>query len=315
MGSWFSRSTPEEKAADKADRAESRAIINKTRIGLHEALKTLKKTTAKEDYPVIQKIVQDMLNWLKAHPATNQDDINDYSTNTIQQNPLIQSIQIRKQWSDAFTYFQLITDNRMKEITKKNPELLASAQELLTPMVAYRDKLLSWFKNGQTTLLSQDYEDKAVEVKEDVSGESGKEDKFKVQAFFDNTKLHAEIVEKQVEDNKINTPRLIKKIVTITLTIILIVIFLWGAFLGAVYSTNLNIYRSFSFRVFYAIFGAIFWIIVVPYGWIYRKWWLGESLKLHGYIPLIDEPVENWSWIGKNFLFFFEKTQVVDMEG
>ena len=313
--SWGSKPTPEERAAIKADRAESREAINRTRNGLQAALKTIKKMTAKEDYPVIQKIAQDMLDWLKANPATNQDDINDYSTNMIQQNPLIQSMGIRKQWEDAFRFFAAFTDERIKTITKKNPNLLSTANEILAPMLAYRDTLLRWFNNGQKTLLPQEYEDKAVEIKEATSGESGKEDKFKLQVFFDDDKLKKEQAAQQLDNNKINIPRLIKKIITITMTIILIVLFLWGAFLGAVYSTNMNIYRSFSFRLFYAIYGAFFWIFVVSYGWIYKKWWLGEPLKLHGYIPLIDGPVEKWSWIGKNLFFFFEKTQVVDMEG
>jgi len=315
MSSYFSRQTSEEKAAERADRSASRNAINNTRNGIQFALTILKKHTAKEDYPVIQKLFKDMLDWLKANPATNQDDINDYSTNTIQQNPLIQSMGIRKQWEDAFTMFENFTTERIKYITKKNPKLLNNANEILAPMLTYRDALLSWFKNGQTRLLPQDYEDKMVEIREDTTGASGKEDKFKVQIFMDDNKLKEEQAAQQLDNNKINIPRLIKKIVVITMTIILIVIFLWGAFLGAVYSTNMNIYRSFNFRLFYAIYGAFFWIFVVSYGWIYKKWWLGEPLKLHGYIPLMDGPVEKWSWIGKNLFFFFEKTQVVDMEG
>jgi len=315
MSSLFSRQTPEEKAADRADRAASREAINNVKKTISNALTELKNVSAKEDYPIIQTLFKDGLDWLKAHPATNQDDINDYFANNVISNPLYQSVQIRKQWSDAFTYFQSVTDNRMNEIKEKNPELLASAQELLTPMVAYRDKLLSWFNNGQKKLLPQDYEDKAVEIKEDVAGESGKEDKFKVQVLLYNTKLRAEIIEKQVENNEINITRLINKIVYMTLTCILVVLVGWGAFLGASYATNLNSYRSFNFRVFYAIFGAFFWIFVVSYELIYKKWWRGEPLHMHGYIPLFDGPVESWSWIGKNLLFFFEKTQVVDMEG
>ena len=313
--SWGSKPTPEERAANKADRAASREAINNTRNGLHSALKIIKKTSAKEDYPVIQKIARDMLDWLKANPATNQDDINDYSTNMIQQNPLIQSMGIRKQWEDTFTMFEKITNLRIKYITEKHPELLASANELLTPMVAYRDTLLTWFKGGQLKFLPQDYEDKIVEIKEAVSGVDGKDDKFQTQIFMDDTKLQKEQIETTIEDNKINIPRLIKRIVSITGIIILVLLIGWGFFLGASYSTNLNIYRSFNFRVFYAIYGACFWLFVVPYEWIYKKWWLGEPLKMHGYIPLFDGPIENWSWIGQNVFSFLEKTTVVDMEG
>jgi hypothetical protein len=313
--SWGSKPTPEERAANKADRAASRDAINNTRKGIQDALKTLQKTTAKEDYSVIQKICQDMLDWLKANPATNQDDINDYSTNMIQQNPLIQSMGIRKQWADAFRFFAAFTDERMKTIAKKRPELLDTANGLLTPMLAYRDTLLTWFNNGQKTLLPQQYEDKADEIKEATSGESGKEDKFKLQVFFDDTKLQKEQIESTIEDNKINIPRLIKRIISITGIIILVIMIGWGFFLGASYSTNLNIYRSFNFRLFYAIYGACFWLFVVPYEWIYKKWWLGEPLKMHGYIPLFDGPIENWSWIGQNVFSFLEKTPIVDMEG
>jgi hypothetical protein len=233
----------------------------------------------------------------------------------IQQNPLIQSMNIRKQWEDAFRFFAAFTDERIKTIAKKRPELLDTANGLLKPMLAYRDTLLTWFKNGQKTLLPQQYEDKAVEIKEAMSGESGKEDKFKVQVFFDDEKLKKEQIEANIDNNTINIPRLIGKIFNITMIIVLCVIIGWGSFLGASYATNLNIYRPFTFRLFYAIYGAFFFLFVVPYELIYKKWWRGESLKMHGYIPLLEGPVTNWSWIGKNIFFFLEKKPIVDMEG
>jgi len=312
---WGSKPTPEERAADKADRAASRDAINRTRIGLQEAVKRIKVYSAKEDYPVIQKIIKDMLDWLKAHPDTNQDDINDYSTNTIQQNPLIQSMDVRWQWSNGFTIFDRVINERIKSIAKKQPKLVDTANQLLTPVLAYRDTLLTWFNNGQTKLLPQDYEDKAVEIKEAATGEDGKEDKFKIRIFMDDNLLKKEMIARNVDNNTINIKRLIGTIFKITFTIIVIVIICWGSFLGASYATNLNIYRSFAFRLFYAIYGALFFLWVVPYELIYKKWWLGESLKMHGYIPLFDGPVTNWSWIGKNIFFFLEKKPIVDMEG
>lgn len=312
--SWFSKPTAEERAADRADRAASRDAINTTRTSIQSILKDLKNTSAKEDYPVLQKMFKDMLDWLKAHPTTNQDDINDYTTNNIQLNPLYQSIQVRKQWSDLFDKFQTTTNDRMSYLKQSHPELLASAQELLTPMVAYRDQLFVWFMNGQMTLLPQDYEDKAVDVREAVLGNDGKGDLFKTQVFMDDTQLQAEVVTKQAEDNQINIPRLIGKIVKYVGIALLVLLLCWGGFLGASYSTNLNIYRSFEFRLYYAIYGALFWIFVVPYELIYRKWWLGEAaLQMHGYIPLIEGPLTHWSWIGKTFFFFLERKPMVNM--
>jgi len=312
--SWFSKPTAEERAADRADRAASRDAINTTRTSIQSILKDLKNTSAKEDYPVLQKMFKDMLDWLKAHPTTNQDDINDYTTNNIQLNPLYQSIQVRKQWSDLFDKFQTTTNDRMSYLKQSHPELLASAQELLTPMVAYRDQLFVWFMNGQMTLLPQDYEDKAVDVREAVLGNDGKGDLFKTQVFMNDTQLQAEVVTKQAEDNQINIPRLIGKIVKYVGIALLVLLLCWGGFLGASYSTNLNIYRSFEFRLYYAIYGALFWIFVVPYELIYRKWWLGEAaLQMHGYIPLIEGPLTQWSWIGKTFFFFLERKPMVNM--
>jgi len=306
--SWGSKPTPEERDADRVDRAASRDAINNARNAIQSALQNLKKESAKEDYPVLQKMFKDMLDWLKAHPTTNQYDINDYFDNNIKLNPLYQSVQVRKQWSNLFATFQTTTDARMTDLKKNHPELLASAQELLTPMVAYRDQLFAWFMKGQMTLLPQDYEDKATDVREAILGNDGKGDVFKTNVFRDDKQLRVEVVTKQVEDNQINITRLIGKIITYIGIALCILLFFWGGFLGASYSTNLNIYRSFEFRFFYAVYGALFWIIVVPYELLYKQWWLGEAvLPMHGYIPLFDGPMSRWSWIGQTFCFIFEK--------
>ena len=311
--SWGSKPTPEERTADRADRAASRDAINNARSAIQSALQNLKKQSAKEDYPVLQKMFKDMLDWLKANPTTNQYDINDYFDNNIKLNPLYQSVQVRKQWSDLFARFQTTTEARMTELKVGSPRLLASAQELLTPMVAYRDELLAWFTKGQMTLLPQDYEDKAIDVREAVLGNDGKGDVFKTKEFMDNKQLQVEVLTKQVEDNKINITRLIGTITKYLLIALLLVILCWGGFLGSCYSTNLNIYRSFEFRLYYAIYGALLWIFVVPYELVYRKWWLGEKAELHGYIPLVEGPITNWSWFGKTFFFFLEKKPMVTM--
>jgi cell fate (sporulation/competence/biofilm development) regulator YmcA (YheA/YmcA/DUF963 family) len=305
--SWGSKPTPEERAADKADRDASRNAINTAKTGINAALGLIKKESAKEDYPVLQKILKDMLDWLKANPKTNQDDINDYNENRINSNPLVQSFRIRKQWSDLFEYIQKTVDSRIKYLKEKHPELLASATEILTPALAYRDTILSWFNNGQTTYVPQDYEDKAVEIRAAVLGEDGKGDVFKINAFLDDKKLTKEVIEKHVEDNQIKIPRLLGKIAKYVGYSIVVVFILFGLLIGASYSTNLNYYRSFYFRLFYAVYGGIFFIPVILYEVIYKQWWLRQKFIMHGMIPLFDGPVEHWSWFGKNLFFFFER--------
>jgi hypothetical protein len=305
--SWGSKPTPEEREADKADRDASRNAINSSKTGINAALGLIKKESAKEDYPVLQKILKDMLDWLKANPKTNQDDINEYNENKINSNPLVLSFRIRKQWADLFEYIEKTANARIKYLKEKRPELLTSANEILKPALAYRDKILYWFTSGQTTYVPQDYEDKAVEIREAVLGDDGKGDVFKINAFLDDSKLKKEVIEKYVEDNQIKVPRLLGKIAKYVGYSIAIVLILFGLFVGASYSTNLNYYRSFAFRLFYAFYGAIFFIPVILYEVLYKQWWLRQKFVMHGYIPLIDGPVDKWSWIGKNIFFIFEK--------
>jgi hypothetical protein len=194
MGSWFSKETPEEKAANRADREASRAAINGARSAVNTILSNLKKEAAKEDYPILQKMFKDLLNWLKANPTVRSDDINDYYVNNIQLSPLNQSIEIRKQWEMGFTIFELVTNERLKTISIKHPELLSTAKALLAKMNTYRDSLLKWFREGREKFLAQDYLDKAVEMSETIRGEDGKQDVFGVEIFMDDEQLKKHIM-------------------------------------------------------------------------------------------------------------------------
>jgi hypothetical protein len=308
----FSSPTPEQKAAAAADRAASRGTIEDAKKTITTALNSLKVDSAKEDYEPAKKLYKDGLDWLKAHPTASPDDIKDYMTN-LTSAPLLQSLRFRGTYYMYLNIVQNQLDRRMKELEEKNPSLLPAAKELADPAIAYRDTIKSWLEQGRMTLLPDDYKDKTNEIQEKTIGLDGKEDHFQINAFFDNKQLQSIVVSKQAEENTINIPRLLGKIAKYLGIALLLVILCWGGFLGACYSTNLNLYRSFEFRLFYAIYGALFWIFVVPYELVYRKWWLGETAELHGYIPLVEGPLETWSWVGKTFFFFLERKPMVNM--
>jgi len=308
----FSSPTPEQKAAAVADRAASRGSIEDAKKTITRGLDTLKGESAKEDYEPAKKLYKDGLDWLKAHPTSSPDDIKDYMTN-LTSAPLLQSLRTRGLYYMYLNIFQENLDRRMKELEEKKSPLLPVAKELADPAIAYRDTIKSWLEKGQLTLLPDDYEDKAKEIKETMTGSNEKEDHFQIRAFLDDKQLQTIVVTKQAEDNQINIPRLIGTITKYLGIALLLVILCWGGFLGACYSTNLNIYRSFEFRLYYAIYGALFWIFVVPYELVYQKWWLGKKAELHGYIPLVEGPITNWSWVGKTFFFFLEKKPIVTM--
>jgi hypothetical protein len=56
--------------------------------------------------------------------------------------------------------------------------------------------------------------------------------------------------------------------------------------LGSSLAVNLNLYRNWAFRIFYAFYGAIFFALVIPYSLFYRWAWLGKKPKFYSLIPL-----------------------------
>jgi len=72
---------------------------------------------------------------------------------------------------------------------------------------------------------------------------------------------------------------------TITVAFILVILFVLG--MGASMAVNLNIYRSTPYRIFYAIYGFVFGLVVVPYVLLYRWWWKGKQPRYYGFIPII----------------------------
>ena len=82
----------------------------------------------------------------------------------------------------------------------------------------------------------------------------------------------------------------ILKIVGIALAVTAIVT---GCILGASLATNLNIYHSWPYRVLYAIYGFLFFFIVIPYVMLYRWWWKGNRPHYYGLIPIIPYKFDN----------------------
>ncbi len=69
-------------------------------------------------------------------------------------------------------------------------------------------------------------------------------------------------------------------------------IFSFGVF-GASLATNLNVYKPAAFRILYAIYGFLFFYIVIPYVLLYRWWWLGKRPRFYALIPLMGKRFDN----------------------
>ena len=64
--------------------------------------------------------------------------------------------------------------------------------------------------------------------------------------------------------------------------------------LGASLASNLNIYRDWPFRLLYAIYGGLFFFLVIPYTLFYRWAWLQKRPRFYALIPLFP-----YHWDGR----------------
>jgi len=81
--------------------------------------------------------------------------------------------------------------------------------------------------------------------------------------------------------------RMLMNAVNYTITVAFILVILFILCMGASMSVNLNIYRPVPYRIFYAIYGFIFGLVVVPYVLLYRWWWKGKQPHYYGFIPIV----------------------------
>lgn len=105
------------------------------------------------------------------------------------------------------------------------------------------------------------------------------------------------------ERAKFSFSRLFGTVFGTFLTIFLIFLLFFSAVLGSSMATNLNLYRSLPFRIFYAIYGFVFFFLVIPYVLGYRWFWKGHKPKFYSLIPIIPYHLDNrftaflFSWL------------------
>jgi hypothetical protein len=91
----------------------------------------------------------------------------------------------------------------------------------------------------------------------------------------------------EVAKNEFNLGRFIGKVMGTIAIVLLYFLLFAGAIYGAHLAINLNIYRTWPYRLLYAIYGFLFFPIVILYVIGYRYWWKGMKPRFYGLIPLI----------------------------
>jgi cation transport ATPase len=128
--------------------------------------------------------------------------------------------------------------------------------------------------------------------------------KAKKEAEEKKKKEEADKIRKEKESrNTFSFTRLFGTVFGTFMTIFLVFLLFFCGVLGASFATNLNLYRSWPFRVFYAFYGFLFFFIVIPYVLGYRWFWKGLKPKFYSLLPMIPYHLDNrftaflFSWL------------------
>jgi hypothetical protein len=87
--------------------------------------------------------------------------------------------------------------------------------------------------------------------------------------------------------NEFSGKRLVKTIFGTIVSVLFTIAIFAGAIYGACLAVNLNIYRTWPYRLLYAIYGFIFFPLVIIYVLGYRWWWLERKPIIYSTLPLI----------------------------
>ena len=87
--------------------------------------------------------------------------------------------------------------------------------------------------------------------------------------------------------SQFNTGRVAAKVGGVLSTILFSFLLVVGAIYGAHLATNLNIYRSWPYRLLYTVYGFVFFPVVILYVLGYRWWWKGKKPRFYALLPLI----------------------------
>jgi cation transport ATPase len=112
-----------------------------------------------------------------------------------------------------------------------------------------------------------------------------KSDEEKKRSAEDAARLNKQIDE--AERNKFDFWRLIQRVLNTTVGMITTFVTFAAAVWGASLATNINVYRDWPYRLLYAVYGFVFFFIVIPYVMLYRWFWKGLKPRYYALIPLM----------------------------
>ena len=95
------------------------------------------------------------------------------------------------------------------------------------------------------------------------------------------------------ERKTFSVKRMFKRAFGVTMNILHIFLFIALGVFGASLATNLNVYRGWPYRLLYALYGFVFFFVVIPYVLLWRWLYQKKRPRFYALIPLIGSPIEN----------------------
>lgn len=113
------------------------------------------------------------------------------------------------------------------------------------------------------------------------------EDGAPVPASVLEAKAKEDALNQDKEQDTFSTSRMLGSILNTALKVFFSLLTIFLILISASLAVNLNIYKPVPFRILYAIYGALFSLIVLPYVILYRWIYLGKRPQYYGFLPLI----------------------------
>jgi hypothetical protein len=177
--------------------------------------------------------------------------------------------------------------------------------------------LINQLKNKIEYQINQaTYDPKAEQYAKDAAVRKAIEDKKAkddAEAKKDADAAAAEAKKKTAEDaaaakaaaeaNTFNAGRMTKRALSYTAQILVGFAIFAGAVWGMSLAVNLNVNKDFPYKILYAIYGFVFFFLVIPYSMFYKWWWLGKKPRYYSLLPLVPRHLEHpitvmlFSWI------------------
>jgi hypothetical protein len=111
-----------------------------------------------------------------------------------------------------------------------------------------------------------------------VAGAAAQDAAAKAEKFVDDA-----------EKDTFDVMRLLKGAAGKATSYVVIALVIFMMLLGSSMAVNLNMYRPTGFKVLYAIYGAIFAFVVIPYVILYRWAWKKQQPRYYGFLPFVPK--------------------------